>query len=392
VTEPLSGVRPAEERAATSGGLLRAVPLGTRPETRGQALQLPPLMLGQRLAAEVVGQLPGGRYLIAVQGALLEATAPQTLRTGSTLNVRVHQLQPQIIFQMDPEPEDDLQAEVEQILRARLPHQTPSGEALQGLRQALSSAGGAALQGVPRELLARLQGLLERLFPHGAPPDLDFLLRVLRDGGLHYEAKLAHLAGQDPRALAGLVDTDLKAALLQALKELQAAPMNAQMQRLAGVFTSQLDQITTQQAANVLAQTRGEAFQLQIPVFIAQQLATLFLAIEADGRGAHERKGRQAQGHHVFLRLDLEGLGLTRIYAYVKREALTAVFYLEPGRALPRLRAALPEFRDILLALGYVEVLLEAKPLAQLSPEKRQKFEALTIGVPTTVHLVDVRA
>jgi len=236
VTEPLSGVRPAEERAATSGGLLRAVPLGTRPETRGQALQLPPLMLGQRLAAEVVGQLPGGRYLIAVQGALLEATAPQTLRTGSTLNVRVHQLQPQIIFQMDPEPEDDLQAEVEQILRARLPHQTPSGEALQGLRQALSSAGGAALQGVPRELLARLQGLLERLFPHGATPDLDFLLRVLRDGGLHYEAKLAHLAGQDPRALAGLVDTDLKAALLQALKELQAAPMNAQMQRLAGVL------------------------------------------------------------------------------------------------------------------------------------------------------------
>jgi hypothetical protein len=56
------------------------------------------------------------------------------------------------------------------------------------------------------------------------------------------------------------------------------------------------------------------------------------------------------------------------------------------------LQTELPAFRETLQALGYDEVLLIAKPLGHLPPEKRKKFDALAVGVPASAHLLDVRA
>jgi hypothetical protein len=55
------------------------------------------------------------------------------------------------------------------------------------------------------------------------------------------------------------------------------------------------------------------------------------------------------------------------------------------------LRSELPAFQETLHALGYQEVLIEAKPLAGLSPERRRSFEALPTAVPRGVSLVDLK-
>lgn len=90
--------------------------------------------------------------------------------------------------------------------------------------------------------------------------------------------------------------------------------------------------------------------------------------------------------------LDLEGFGRTRIDAYITSKTLKVIFYVEQGGAVTLLRSELPSFRETLHSLGYGEVFLAVKPLGRLSPEKRQKFDSLAVGVPTAVSLVDVRA
>jgi hypothetical protein len=42
--------------------------------------------------------------------------------------------------------------------------------------------------------------------------------------------------------------------------------------------------------------------------------------------------------------------------------------------------------------LGFGDVLLAARPAGEMAADRRQKVEALALGVPAGVHLVDVRA
>jgi len=95
---------------------------------------------------------------------------------------------------------------------------------------------------------------------------------------------------------------------------------------------------------------------------------------------------------NVLFLLDLEGFGQTRIDAHLTAKTLWVAFYVDQSSAVALLQSALPAFRETLQSLGYEEVLLVAKPLGQLAPEKRQKFEALAVGASPSVHLLDVKA
>jgi hypothetical protein len=124
-------------------------------------------------------------------------------------------------------------------------------------------------------------------------------------------------------------------------------------------------------------------------------MTTAFLSIEPDGHGTGEKgegQGGRGKGHHILFLLDLDGFGQTRIDAHIGEKSLWVAFYVDQDSSVSLLKTELPRFRETLQAFGYDEVLLVAKPLGQLSPEKRKKFDALTIGVPASVHLLDMKA
>jgi len=185
----------------------------------------------------------------------------------------------------------------------------------------------------------------------------------------------------------------VKALTLRALNDVQTADAPPQAQGLVAALAQHLGHIETQQALNLLAHLHGEAFQLQLPVSTAQGLTTAFLSIEpddsADSPGGD--KGRRP-GFGVLFLLDLDNLGRTRIDAHFSGSAARVVFYLDGGSSLESVRAELPAFRQALHGVGYEDVLLAARPLGEMAAERRQRAEALALGVPAGVHLVDVRA
>lgn len=394
---------------------------------------LPPLTVGQEVDAQVVEEFSDGTILVNIAGALLEAEAPAHVPVGKAFAARVEQLRPQVILQVlnnslseaVPDASADLQAQATRLLRANIPHHTATGESLNELTRELASfVNHPPLATLPPSLM-KLQGLIKKLLPDQAAPTAERLATFVRDGGLHYEAKLFQAAEQHPQDLPSVAEEDLKGLLLQTLRDLKAAQpeehesghapdveakksldvpipelpdrtfAGASTHDMTVSLTHHLEHIESQQAVNLLAQAQGEPYQLQIPFFAGQGLATAFLSIEPDGHGTGEKgegQERRGKGHNVLFLLDLEGFGQTRIDAHIGEKSLWVAFYVDQDNSISLLKKELPGFRETLQAFGYDEVLLVAKPLGQLSPEKRKKFDALTIGAPTSVHLLDVKA
>jgi hypothetical protein len=89
--------------------------------------------------------------------------------------------------------------------------------------------------------------------------------------------------------------------------------------------------------------------------------------------------------------LDLENFGPMRIDAHVSDKELRAVFFGDKDSSLQAIRQELPGFRETLLALGYSNIQLAAKPLRDLPPDKQEKFAALAAGVTASIHLLDMK-
>jgi hypothetical protein len=350
-----------------------------------------PLAVGQEVVARVLQQLPNGHTLISVNGTPLDAAAPPGLQPGTDLALRVAQVQPQIVFHI-VENAPAVETQAAQIIRANLADRVPLSESLATLRQALAAVTAPENQEPPPVSVAQLQTALDRLLPEQAP-HAEALAAFVRDGGLALEAKLARATPDGPAAAARALGGDVKALTLRALNDVQTADAPPQAQGLVAALAQHLGHIETQQALNLLAHLHGEAFQLQLPVSTAQGLTTAFLSIEpddsADSPGGD--KGRRP-GFGVLFLLDLDNLGRTRIDAHFSGSAARVVFYLDGGSSLESVRAELPAFRQALHGVGYEDVLLAARPLGEMAAERRQRAEALALGVPAGVHLVDVRA
>ena len=52
----------------------------------------------------------------------------------------------------------------------------------------------------------------------------------------------------------------------------------------------------------------------------------------------------------------------------------------------------LPNSSETLRTLGYREVLLAARPLREIPQDKAEKFDALAIGAPWKINLLDLKA
>ncbi len=172
---------------------------------------------------------------------------------------------------------------------------------------------------------------------------------------------------------------------------MQSGAASPEAQGVTAALARHLGGIETQQALNLLAQLHGEALSLQIPFFAGGQPATAFVSVESDGSPGGQG-GTRRPGYNVLFLLDLDGLGRTRIDANFGASSARVVFYVEGDDSLGRVRAALPAFGRALQGLGYGDVLLAARPLGDMPDGRRQQTEALALGVPSGVHLVDVRA
>lgn len=390
------------------------------PDSSPARTQLPPLTLGQDVDLEIIEQLPNGRTLVDVQGTVLEAEVASGVPIGTRVQATVEQLHPQLVLHLSANEEQNWQTEAIRLLRSTVAHRVPEGESLQTLLPALSTLINSSAQGEVLTSTVKLYDLLKTLLQDTVPPTAERLATFIRNGGLQYEAKLLQEAEHQSPGFAHIAAGDVKGLLLQALKDLQKThathassssalskrPVEEQtmassayevdQQKLVFLLTNHLEHIENQQAVNLLAQAQGEPYQFQIPLFTDHGVTTAFVAIDVDKRGQEETAGEGAQesssGYNILFLLDLEGLGQTRIEAKIGSKSLWGAFYVDQPASVTLLQTELPAFRETLRALGYDDVLLIAKPLNQLSPEKRQKFDTLAGGVPGSIHLLDVKA
>jgi len=305
------------------------------------------------------------------------------------VRLRVEQLQPTVVLHItDLEP--TFESEAARLLRTHLPAHADSGELLDSLQFELAAYVDPQTDtGPTSDTLAKLRVSIETLLAGGTPPTPEKLQVLARDGGLFYEAKLFDAAAHDAEKLPEIPDHDLKGLLLSALQESKARAFSAGLQN---ALSAQLDNLETQQAVNLVAQLDGGAFQMQIPFYTGAGFSTAALAVEQDGHGAAGNQAREKGGYSLLFLLDLEDFGRTRIDAHIDAKELRAVFYLDREESLRLIRQELPGFREMLMALGYRDVLLAAKPLRELSQEKQEKFAALAVGAPSSMHLLDMKA
>ena len=346
---------------------------------------LPPLELGQEFDAVVLQLLPGDRLLLELGGSQIEAESSSALNPGQQLRVRVDQIQPQVLLHVT-EVVSTLEAEAAKLLRSHLPAHADAGQLLEQLASLLESENQNQL-GTPA--LAKLKQALATLLSEGKPPDAEGLKHLLQDGGVYYEAKLFRTARENPQRLAEVAENDLKGLLLSTLKEAGSGASSAALKNAIG---EQLKNIETQQAVSLLAQLDGGVFQLQIPFFAGGGFSTAALSVERDDKGSSsERDDSPAGGYNLLFLLDLENFGRTRIDAHVSEDQLRVQFYVDRDSSIALMRQELPSFRETLSAMGYREVFLSVTPLKDIPPEKGQKFDAIAVGGPSSIHLLDVK-
>jgi hypothetical protein len=350
---------------------------------------LPPLQLGQELEALIVEELDGGRLLLRIGGTLIEADSPGGLRAGQHVRLRVEQLQPNVVFHItDVEP--TIEAEATRLLRSHLPAHADSGELLDSLQNELVSLVNSRPDAVPTlQKFAALRESIAILLAGGTPLTPEKLEILAHDGGLFYEAKLFSAAASDSAHLLKIANHDLKGLLLAALQESKARAVSSGLQN---ALSAQLENLEAQQAVNLLAQLDGGAFQLQIPFFTGAGFSTAALAVERDGQGRAGKAGKGKAGYTLLFLLDLENFGRTRIDAHIDGGKLRAVFYVDRPASLRLVRQELTGFRETLIALGFRDVLLAAKPLREMPQERQEKFAALAVGAPSSIHLLDMKA
>ena len=270
--------------------------LDIAPRPVKSSAQLPPLAVGQEVEAEIVDELEDGLVLVHLAGAFLTAEASDALPLGERFAARVEQLQPQVVLKVlvetgekdESEDGSTVQTEAAKLLRAAIPHHTSAAESLSELTQELASF----VEYFPQESLSpnliKLQNLIKTMLPEQGPPTAAQLAAFIRDSGLQYESKLLHAVESSPQDLLRVAEEDLKGMLLQSLLNHGAD----EFESIASSITHHLEHIESQQAVNILAQAKGEPYQVQIPFFTAQGLTTAFLSIESETGDQGEKAKR----------------------------------------------------------------------------------------------------
>jgi hypothetical protein len=361
----------------------------TRPEAVGQeeTILLPALEVGEEISAIVVGELDDGRVVLNLGGVLIEADNPGGLAAGQNLRLRVDFLEPQIMLHIIDQ-ELTLESEAAGLLRQRLPGLTRENETLIGLQEKLAAPEMLLDAGMPQVSLEKLRNFIADILDNHRPLDPERLMQFVRDSGLHYESKLFRAVAENSPSLATIADGDLKGLLLGALGDLETGAIWGEPHR---AIAGQLDHLEIQQAVNLLAQLEGQPLQIRIPFFTGAGFADVALSVQRDGKGRGEESGKSSLGYTIMFLLDLDNFGRTRIETHLKGQDLRVLFYVDQDDSVALLRRELPGFAVTLKAMGYREVLLAARTTQMMRAEQQRGFEALALGLPPNLHLLNVK-
>lgn len=352
-----------------------------------ETFSLPALEVGQEIGATVVGELADGRLLLNIGGALIEANNPGGLGVGQTLRLRVDLLEPQVMLHII-EQDSTIESEASGLLRKLLPGLSSDRKSLIGFPEKLVSSI-ILLRGTgPQSTLEKLRSFVADILDNQQPPTPERLMQFVRDGGLHYESKLFRAITENPDDFAAVANRDLKGLLLGALTDLEAGVGGGvPRQAIAG----QLDHLEIQQAVNLLAQLEGQPLQLRIPFFTGAGFTDVALAVQRDGQGQCGAPAEMVQGYTIMFLLDLDDFGRMRIDAHLKSPDLRVIFYVDREDSVAVLRKELPAFAAALKDMGYREVLLAARANKTMQPEQRSRFDALALGLPPDIQLLNVK-
>lgn len=70
---------------------------------------------------------------------------------------------------------------------------------------------------------------------------------------------------------------------------------------------------------------------------------------------------------------------------------LNVIFYVDQEGSVALLKREWPQFRDALKAMGYREVWLAARGMRQMTQDQEAKFNALAMGIPLSLNLLNVK-
>lgn len=351
---------------------------------------------------DVLARDSNGQYRVRIGGRETLATSEQPLTPGGRFLLRAETTAAGTKLSPPPDTPQLPVAVATAVLKATPVPQI--GEAVRPLLNELNSVQTAAgnpanPQPDAQKAVGQVREVLEILLPQpGQPPTADTIRSAVQNGGQQFEAKLAravHVAdaptADTPQAQAARVTPaetdrvpDLKGGLLnllRAIPEVTAAP----------VAVSVLEGIERQQGVNVLAQQTGGPLVFQVPFPDGPHWRTLNLGVEPDRSGPTDPEGRPT-GFRVMMHVPLSELGETWIDAGTDGSRLRAVLYVSDAAARERVRAELSTLRPDVLAAGYSDVWLDVRPAAALTPQQRQRANAIRGAAPESGGLLDVSA
>ena len=348
--------------------------------TRAFPEQTAVMEIGQTLTATVYRSSQPGRFLLEFKGNLHEVQSTEPLLPGSEVELRLEShLGRNSIFRLVRQSLS-MEELAESILNTRLPASPSPTQSFADLRTEMTLATRALQHDVQIvRQLGKLESLISQFLPPDGIPKAEHLDTFVRNGGIHFEAKLARAVGR-PEDFQKLFDSDLKGQLVQTLQALQQSSQQVSLQKLTSAVQQYLNLIETQQLSNYLAQARGNALHLDIPFLTGAQMQVMHLAIQPDPSSGREHTSpkRPPQGHKVLFLLDLDHFGQTRIDSYITPRSVDAILYIENRDAIKHLRPRLGEFQRRLHDLGYANAHLEVRHLSVTNPEKRQRSNSLT--------------
>lgn len=387
ISPPRSASLPAHESQGGTSVTYRRLP------EPGAAWQwtthpLPPLELERVLEATVVQRLPDERWLLDIDGVWVAAEDPGGLEVGQRLRLYVEQLQPQVVL-LIVEKESAVDGEVARLWRTHVPFQLGAGASLDKLQKQLASQLEPRGAGNHPPSLRKLHDLVAGLLTEEAPSGAARVHAFINNSGLYYEAKLFRAVVKDPLSLREIANGDLKGLLLAALQELEAESISGELQ---SAIKNQLKNVESQQAINLLAQPRRGGFQVQIPLFHGSGFSTAAVSVEPDSKGSADEERQPKPAYNLLFLLDIESFGRIQIDVYLQAKSVRGIFYLDRDPALLFLRSEIPSFRKILEEIGYQDILLAAKPLKEIPRETQERFQALALGAPPKINLLDVKA
>lgn len=337
---------------------------------------------------------PDGRQTVQIAGREVTLPTAEPIAVGARTVVRIEST-PEGVTLRPVQPNEIPQSRIAEAVLNALPQRPEVGSTLQTLLRNLSDL--PAANNTPE--VAQLKTLLAELIPSPTQaPTAAQLAKIVREGGLQYETRLAKLSDDTPRdQVRDVARSDLKGQLLRLLHATAGKGPSDPTQPLPAA-KQVLDAIEIQQTINTLAMTNGGTFQMHLPLAGAAQWMTMQFAVQPDllasgGDGAATPGEYASRGFNLLMHVDLTDLGETWIDARVTGKNLSAVLYLESASGRDLARGQAGELKSALREAGFESILVDVRSTAEL-PEGRggAPFESLRRTEPILPSLVDERA